>query len=458
MENIFLGDETNKQKKPKKAGLTPTQVLALGFASVIMIGALLLCLPIATVDGQGAPFLTAVFTATSAVCVTGLVVVDTGTYYTMFGQLIIMLMIQIGGLGFMTFATLFAIIMGRKITLKERILLQEALNQVSMEGIVRLAKYVIQITFVIEALGAVLLAVRWVPDFGWARGIYMGIFHAVSAFNNAGFDLFGEYRSITTYASDLIINSVIAILVIIGGLGFLVLSELYIEKGRKLHLHSQIVLHTSAWLIGIGAVVIFLLEFTNPATLGTLDPLGKILASIFQAITSRTAGFNSVPINELRDSTLLFIIILMFIGASPGSTGGGIKTTTFVTVFLSIIANFKGKCTVDIRERTLPADIVQKAITVAFSAFILIIFVTGLLTITEQQEFFSLLFEVTSAFGTVGLSTGITPTLTNFGKIAIMLTMFIGRVGPLTLAFALAQRAKKQKAQIKYPEERILIG
>ena len=260
------------------------------------------------------------------------------------------------------------------------------------------------------------------------------------------------------YANDLIINSVFALLIVIGGLGFLVLSELYVEKGRKLHLHSQIVLHTSAWLIGIGAVVIFLLEFTNPATLGSLDPLGKIIASIFQAITSRTAGFNSVPINELRDSTLLFIIILMFIGASPGSTGGGIKTTTFVTVFLSIIANFKGKCTVDIRERTLPADIVQKAITVAFSAFTLIILVTGLLTITEQQEFFSLLFEVTSAFGTVGLSTGITPTLTNFGKIAIMLTMFIGRVGPLTLAFALAQRAKKQKAQIKYPEERILIG
>lgn len=458
MENIILEDKQQKQKKPGSGGLSPTQVLALGFAGVILTGALLLSLPIATVDNQGTPFLNALFTATSAVCVTGLVVVDTGTYFTIFGQLIIMLLIQIGGLGFMTFATLFAIIMGRKITLKERILLQEALNQVSMEGIVRLAKYVIQITFAIEAIGATILAIRWSQDFGWAKGIYLGIFHSVSAFNNAGFDLFGGFRSITMYVNDPTVNLVIAFLIIIGGLGFLVLSEVYVNRGRKLHLHSQIVIRTSFLLIAIGAVVIFLLEYNNPNTMAGLDPMGKVLASFFQSVSPRTAGYNTIPIGGLRDTTLLFIIVLMFIGASPGSTGGGIKTTTFVSLFLAIMANFKGKTTVKIYERTLPLDLIQKAMTITFSALTLVIFVTGLLSLTEQQSFLQLLFEVTSAFGTVGLTTGVTPTLTNFGKIAIMLTMFIGRVGPLTLAFALAQRAKTQQATIKYPDERILIG
>jgi len=252
----------------------------------------------ATVDDKGAPPITALFTATSAACVTGLVVVDTGTYFTVFGQMVILLLIQIGGLGFMTFATLFAILLGRKITLKERMLLQESFNQVSIEGIVRLVKYVIQMTFIIETLGAVILALRWAPEFGWRRSIYLGIFHSVSSFNNAGFDLFGGFRSITMYVGDLTVNLVIASLIILGGLGFHVLSDIYVKRGRHLRLHSQLVIYSSLGLIVVGAVIIFLLEYTNPNTLGGLNPLSKIIASFFQSVSPRTAGYNSLPIGE----------------------------------------------------------------------------------------------------------------------------------------------------------------
>lgn len=457
MNTINLHEEEPNKKKTGFQ-LRPTQVLALGFAGFIMAGAFLLSLPVATVNGQGAPFLTALFTSTSAVCVTGLVVVDTGTYFTIFGQLVILFLIQVGGLGFMTFATFFAIIMGRRIGLKERILLQEAYNQLNMEGIVRLAKYVIQMTIIIELLGAAILALRLIPNLGFGQGLYFGIFHAVSGFNNAGFDLMGEFRSFTGYAGDPIVNICLSLLIILGGLGFMVLSELYLNRGKKLHLHSYIVLKASALLIILGTVIFFALEYFNPRTLAGLEPMDRLLASYFQSVTTRTAGFNTIAISDLRDTTLLFIIIFMFIGASPGSTGGGIKTTTFVAVILSVITSLNGKNVVSIKERTLPGDMVRKALTITLLALFLILLVTGLLTITEDQDFLSLLFEVTSAFGTVGLSTGVTPHLTQIGRIAIMLTMFVGRVGPLTLAFALAQKSKIEQAHIKYPEERILIG
>jgi len=458
MENISLEKESNKENRTKRLGLSPTQVLALGMLGFILLGTVLLSLPIATVDGQGAPVLTALFTATSAVCVNGLVVVDTGTYYTVFGQLLIVLMAQIGGLGFMTFATLFAILLGRKITLKERMVLQEALQQMSLEGIVRLAKYVIQITLVVEAAGALILTLRWAPEFGWAKAAYYGIFHAVVAFNNSGFDLFGGFRSLTMYVSDPIVNIVVAVLIIIGGLGFLVLSELYVERGRHLHLHSQIVLRASFWLVIIGTITIFLLEVGNPNTMAGLNPLGKVLASFFQAVSARSGGFTTLPLAELRDTTQLFLVVLMFIGASPGSTGGGIKTTTFVTIFLAIKANFQGNENISIRERTLPRDIVQKAFTLTFVALTVVVLLTGILSMTEDRPFLPILFEVVSAFSTTGWSMGITPTMTNFGKFALVLAMFMGRIGPLTLAFALTKRAAMSQAHIKYPEERIMIG
>ncbi|MDK2822204.1 MAG: trk/ktr system potassium uptake protein [Clostridia bacterium] len=460
MKPLIISDKSSKNSSAKNKRFntfTPARVLVLGFAGIILIGAILLTLPQATIDGKGLSFLDALFTATSAVCVTGLVVVDTGTTFSVFGQIVIMLLIQIGGLGFMTFATLFAIILGRKITLKERLLLQEALNQVSIEGIVRLTKYIIQLSFTIEALGAFILALNWSVDLGWKKAIYFGIFHAVSAFNNAGFDLFGNFSSLTAYTGDIITNITVMFLIISGGIGFVVLSDLYVNRGRKLSFHSKVVLVVSALLIIVGTIGIFLLEMGNVNTLGNLDPLSKFLAALFQSVTPRTAGFNTINISDMRVTSQLFIIILMFIGASPGSTGGGIKTTTFLSIVLSVISTFKGKAHITLRERTLPQDVIQKAIAISFLALLLVLLTTSILTISENADFMTLLFEAVSAFGTVGLSMGITSQLSLIGKIAIILTMFSGRVGPLTLAFALGQN-KNKKLQIKYPDERIIIG
>lgn len=440
-------------------GLTPPRVLVLGFAAVILLGALLLTRPVATVDGQGLSFLNALFTSTSAVCVTGLVVVDTGTTFTLFGQIVILSLIQIGGLGFMTFATFFAILLGKRVTLKERMLLQEALNQNSLEGVVRLAKYVLLFSFVIEAVGALILAFRWSFDMGWSKAVYYGIFHAVSAFNNAGFDLFGEFSSLTRYVWDPIVNLTIMLLIILGGLGFFVLSDLYTHKGKKKMLHTKLVLSMTGILITVGTILIFLVEFSNPKTLGPLDPMSKVLASLFQSVTARTAGFNTVDIAGMRSTSLLILISLMFIGASPGSTGGGIKTTSFASVSLYVISLFRGESGVTFKERSIASDIIQKAVAVIFMALALILLVTGILTLTEKADFLTLLFEATSAFATVGLSAGLTPNLTDVGKLALSFTMFTGRVGPLTLIFALShKRNGLQPNQIKYPEEKILIG
>jgi trk system potassium uptake protein TrkH len=443
---------------------TPARILVSGFALVILAGALLLTLPAATHDGQGLPFLDALFTSTSAVCVTGLVVVDTATTLTLFGEIIILLLIQVGGLGFMTFATLFAIILGKKITLKERLLLQEALNQISLEGIVRLAKSVIIISFVIEALGTLILTLRWSFDFGWDKAFYYGLFHAVSAFNNAGFDLFGNFSSLTAYIGDPVINITVMLLIISGGLGFTVIASLNplragkLRWPRKLSLHTKLVLQVSAILIFLGTVVIFLLEYTNPLTLGPLPWGTKILAALFQAVSPRTAGFNTINLADMHETTLLFIVVLMFIGASPGSTGGGIKTTTFSALIFSVLSTFRSEPYVVIEGRTLPNDIIRKALAVAASAAFLVIFMTFILALTEKANLFPLLFEVTSAFGTVGLSLGVTLILSAFGKAAIILTMFIGRLGPLTLVFFLSQRTAGSAAQLKYPDERIIIG
>lgn len=461
MEQIYLkqNDQADsKQKNNKDLGLTPPRVLVIGFFSIIFVGALLLTLSQATIDGKGLSILDALFTSTSAVCVTGLVVVDTGTHFTTFGQVVILVLIEMGGLGFMTFATLFAIILGRKISLKERLLLQEALNQISLEGIVRLAKYIMQISLAIQALGAIIFTLRWQIELGWGKALYFGIFHSVSAFNNAGFDLFGNFNSLTGYKSDLVTNLTMMFLIISGGFGFAVLSDLYTKKGKKLSLHTRVVLRTSGLLIIIGTVVIFLLEFGNSATIGGLNPQTKLLSSLFQSVTPRTAGFNTLPISEMRDSTQLFILLLMFIGASPGSTGGGIKTTTFVAIVMSVINTLKGNCQVTISERNIPKDIIQKAITITFLAMLLIIIVTMVLSITENSDLLTLLFETVSAFGTVGLSMGITPNLSQLGKAAIIFTMFCGRVGPLTLVFALSYKRKTAAVNIKYPEEKLIIG
>jgi trk system potassium uptake protein TrkH len=437
--------------------LTPPQFLVLGFALIIVSGGLLLSLPVSTTNGEGLPLVDALFTATSATCVTGLVVVDTGTYFSVFGQVVIMALIQVGGLGFMTMSTLIALVLRKRISLRERLILQEAMNQVSMEGIVRLIRKVLLYSLTIELAAAILFAVRWSFDYSAGRAIYMGVFHAVSMFNNAGFDLIGHFRSLMPYADDPLINIVAMSLIILGGIGFIVISDLMeYGKKRKLSLHSKVVLSMTGFLIVFGAIVIFLFEYTNPKTLGALNSTGKVLASFFQSVTPRTAGANTLDIAGLRQATQFFIIILMFIGASPGSTGGGIKTTTFTTLIGAVIAMIRGKEDIVLFRYRLAKDRIYKAITLTILALFLVVFMTMLLSTTEDHSFLMILFEVTSAFGTVGLSMGLTPELTAFGKIIIMITMFAGRLGPITLAYAL--QPKTERELYRHPEGKIIIG
>lgn len=446
----------------KKIELTPPQILVIGFAAIILAGSALLSLPIASATGEPLSFLNAFFTATSATCVTGLVVVDTGTSFTLFGQIVIILLIQVGGLGFMTMGTLFAFALKKRISLKERLVLQEAMNQGSMEGIVRLIRKVIQYSLTIEAAGALIFSIRWSFDLGPAQGIYYGIWHAVSFFNNAGFDLFGpvtgKFSSLTAYADDPVINIVSMGLIILGGLGFVVISDLldYRKSRRRLSLHSKVVLSATGILIAVGAVVIFVFEFTNAKTLGTLSWQGKIWAALFQSVTPRTAGANTIDLAGMRQATQFFMILLMFIGASPGSTGGGIKTTTFTTLIGAMIAMIRGKEDIVLFHFRLGKDRILKAITLTMIALFLVIFVAMVLSTTEEHPFLMILFEVTSAFGTVGLTMGLTTDLTDFGKIMIALMMFAGRLGPLTLAYALGPKAEKEL--YRYPEGKITIG
>ncbi|MDT3428943.1 trk system potassium uptake protein TrkH [Paenibacillus forsythiae] len=437
--------------------LSPPQIMVIGFAVIILIGALLLMLPISLAPGNRITFLEALFTSTSATCVTGLVVHDTGTFFSTFGQIVLLLLIQVGGLGFMSMATLFALVFRRRISLRERLVLQEAMNQNSIEGIVRLIRSVLIYSLVIEACGALLLAIRWAFDMPLGRAVFFGIFHAVSMFNNAGFDLFGGYRSLTGYAADPVVNTVVMFLIVSGGIGFIVMSDIMdYRRKRRLSLHSKVVLSMTAALIVTGAVVLFIFEFTNPRTLGSLGWGGKIWGALFQSVTPRTAGANTLDMPGLRQASQFFIVILMFIGASPGSTGGGIKTTTFTIMIGAVIAMLRGREDIVLFRYRLAQERVFKALTITLLALLLIVAVSMVLSTTENTPFLNVLFETTSAFSTVGLSLGLTPELSAPGKILICFTMFAGRLGVLTLAYALGP--KKGKELYRYPEGKMIIG
>jgi len=442
----------------KRKFLDPPKVLVLGFAAIILIGAILLTLPVSTINGEGLSLINAIFTATSATCVTGLVVVDTGTTFTLFGQLVILFMIQVGGLGFMTFATFFALLLGKRISLKERMLLQESLNNLSMEGIVRLARRILIFTAAIELIGAIVLAIRFSFDMSIGKAIYYGLFHSISNFNNAGFDLMGEFHSLTSYVSDYTVVLTICTLITLGGIGFIVMNELYeYRRVKRLSLHTKIVLVTSSILVIIGTLGIFFLEYSNASTLKPLSISGKILGSLFQSVTARTAGANTLSIGELTQSSLLLIILLMFVGASPGSTGGGIKTTTLTTLIGAVWSQIRGKEDVIFYRQRIEYETIYKALTVTFSGLFLVMTVTLMLTISEHgQDFLTIIFEVTSAFATVGLSMGLTPELSPLGKALIIFTMFAGRVGPLTIAYAVTIR--RNPDAFRYPKGKIMIG
>jgi trk system potassium uptake protein TrkH len=444
-------------KQQRKFKLSPPQLLVLGFSGIILIGTFLLMLPIANHTGESLAFIDAFFTATSATSVTGLVVRDTGTFFTTFGQVVIMILIQIGGLGFMTMATLFALVFRRKISLKDRLILQEAMNQGSMEGIVRLIRKVLYYSLIIEVSAAVLLAIRFAIDMPILRAIYFGLFHAVSMFNNAGFDLFGQFHSLTNYVGDPIVNIVVMFLIVSGGIGFIVIADLIsYRKNRRLSLHAKVVLSMTAALIVIGFITIFIFEFTNKSTLAPLSWGEKLWSALFQAVTPRTAGANTLEIGSMRQATQFFIIILMFIGASPGSTGGGIKTTTFTILAGAVIAMITRKNDVILFRYRLAQERIFKAVTITMLSLFWVIAIAMILSATETAPFLSILFETMSAFGTVGLSMGLTTELTEVGKLFICLTMFVGRVGLLTLAYALGP--KKERELFRYPEGKIIIG
>ena len=438
---------------------SPSQILVIGFGTIILLGTILLNMPIASIKGHSIGFVNALFTATSAVCVTGLVVVDTANHWTYFGQMVIISLIQIGGLGFMTISTLLALIVGRRITLKERIVMQEALNLDELEGLVRLTKSIIITTFIIEAIGAMAFSAVFVPEYGVKKGLVMGLFHSISAFCNAGFDLIGDFKSFSPYVNNITINVTSMLLIIIGGLGFTVWMDVYHNRSfNRLALHSKVVLSITGFLISVGALFLFMIERNNPATMGDLSISGKILSSMFHSVSPRTAGFNTIDNAAFTSSSKFLTIILMFIGGSPGSTAGGIKTATAGILFFTVISVITGREDAEAFEKRISKTLVYRAFALAIISLFLVISVTMVLSISENADFLTLLFESTSAFATVGLSLNYSPNLSFIGKLIISATMFAGRVGPLTLIVALAQRTQKNKSNLKYPEDKISVG
>ncbi|NUU76730.1 TrkH family potassium uptake protein [Paenibacillus xylanilyticus] len=441
-----------------KNNMSPPQLIMIIFFALIWVGAILLALPLSASDGKSVGLLDALFTATSAICVNGLVVLDTGSVFSTFGQVIIMILIQVGGLGFMTLGVMVAIILGKRIGLKQRLLIQQATNSSSAQGLVKLSLYIVLIAFAFEALATLVLTFRWHGELGWGQAFYYAIFHSVSAFNNAGFSLWAD--SLSPFVGDPVVNLTIITLFIIGGLGYIVVVDLFRKRSwRKLSLHSKIVIIGSSSLYLIGFIIIFLLESWNPSTFAELSYGERIWAALFQGTAPRSSGFNTIDIGSMLATSQFFIIILMFIGASSGGTGGGIKINTFVVLVLATIQTFRGGGQIHAFERKIAEETVMRALAVVMSSLAFVLGISILLSISEgilEKHFLDVLFEATSAFSTTGLSMGLTSELSVPGKIIVIITMFAGRLGPLTLAFALAQ--KKRTSKIGYAEDHVLIG
>ncbi|MEQ6376960.1 TrkH family potassium uptake protein [Bacillaceae bacterium S4-13-56] len=439
--------------KNKVIKISPPQFLLLIFLLFIVFGTILLKIPAATHGSIS--WLDSLFTATSAMTVTGLVVVDTGTAFTIFGQMVILFLIQVGGIGIMTFAVFIFLVLGRKIGLKERLLVGNSLNQTSLGGLIRLVKRILLYSLIIEGIAFIFLTLRWGPMLGWRDAIYAAFFHSISAFNNAGFSIWSD--SLSGYVGDPVINIIITLLFIIGGLGFTVLFDLWRTKEfHQLSLHSKLMIKSTIIINLLTMILFFVLEYSNPDTIGSLSLGEKLWASYFQAVTPRTAGFNTLDIGSLQDPTLFFTIFLMFIGAGSASTGGGIKVTTFLAITLAATAYMRGKEDIDISERALSQGTVFRSLAISILSVGIIFLGLFILTISEYGEsFIALFFEVVSAFGTVGLSMGITASLSAIGKLVIICIMFIGKLGPLTLAFSIAAPTTKL---IRYPKEEILTG
>lgn len=444
--------------------MTVSRTVCIGFLAVITVGTLLLMLPLATATGDWNHPIVALFTATSAVCVTGLIVVDTGSYFSPLGQGIILLLIQLGGLGYMTATTVLLLLLGKRLGLKDRLAIQQSLDTAELSSAALLIKSIIAMTLIFELSGAFLLMPRFGAEYSAGRSVWLSLFHSVSAFNNAGFSLFAD--SLVHYARSPWVNGVIASLVILGGIGYQVIMESFIwardriqrkRQHQVFSLHFKVVTSTSLVLLALGTLAFFAVEFSNPRTLGGEPFNMKLLEAGFQSVIMRTAGFNSIDIGAMEKSSLFIAIALMFIGASPGSTGGGIKTTTVRILLNCTRTVLKGEDEVLAYQRQIPDTRVLKAVGVVVASGITVVMVTILLSLTDPGiEFIDLLFEAVSAFATVGISTGITSELSTLGQLVIIATMYIGRVGILLLMAALW--GDPRPSTIHYPEEDLLVG
>ena len=445
----------------RSGGLRTEQYIIFAFAGVILTGSLLLCLPFAVREGEQISFLTALFTATSATCVTGLVLVDTYLHWTAFGQVVIICLIQIGGLGFMTVASVFFFMLHRKIGLKQRMIIAQGFSLNDMHGVVNLVRGVLKGTFLFEFTGALILTLRFAPQFGVWRAIRWGVFHSVSAFCNAGFDILGYLKpnsSLGVFATDPVVNITIMALIVIGGLGFYVWADLSANRKRRpLSLHTKLVLTITAILILGGAGLFALFEWNNPGTFGHFKTGGKILASFFQSVTCRTAGFATVDEGKLTDASKAISVLLMLIGGSSGSTAGGIKTVTFGVLILAVFASARGKSRVTVYGRTIADDQIRQAMTIMVLMVGLAFGGAVAISITNGFPFLDCLFETASALGTVGLTAGITPLIGPGSRILLIIFMFFGRVGIMTfsMSFLLGSRVDER---YHYAEGKVLIG
>lgn len=460
--------------KPKKTkNYSSVRRIGFSFFMVIFIGSVLLAMPFSNQEGQMTGYIDHLFTATSATCVTGLVSVVPSQQYTLIGQIIILILIQIGGLGFLTLMSVMYVLIRKKLTFSNKLVMQEALNTDSLKDLGEYIKKVIKYTIFFEGIGALCLMLVFIPEFGIIKGFYYGIFHSISAFCNAGFDILGS-QSLCRYVGDVWINLVISALIIAGGLGFVVWIDLNTvwKKYKKtfkrfkfkkfisfLALHTKIVLIMTAVLIVVGMAAILVLEFDNQGTLGHLPLEQKVLASYFQSVTLRTAGFASIDMASLHVATKFLMSVIMFIGGSPAGTAGGIKTVTFAISVLYIRSLRKGENQVHCMNKTISEPIVKRSLTIVLISFSIALTGLFLLSIFEDKDFINLIFEVFSAFATVGLSAGVTPLLTTLGKIVIIILMYIGRIGPITMVLIFAKKYNLKKGKdINYVEERVLIG
>jgi trk system potassium uptake protein TrkH len=440
---------------------SPAQVLVLSFTALIASGAILLRLPVSAARDP-LTFLDAFFTATSAVCVTGLIVVDTPHDLTVFGQIVVLVLIQLGGLGYMAITTVVGVALGRQLSLHERLTLQEALNVQTMEGLARFVFTVLKLTLLFELTGALILTMRWAGEYGIGQATYYGLFHAISAFNNAGFALFSD--SLTRFRGDWVVNLIVTTLVICGGLGFVVLTEVgRVRQYRRLSTHTRLILTLTAAIIVVTTALIWFIERDNPRTLQPLGAGEALLAAYFQAVTPRTAGFNTLDVGAMQHASLFLLILLMFIGAAPGGTAGGVKISTFSITVAVIWAMVRGAPEPTLLQRRIPPPLVARAFSICLIGFLALNIVAGLLLVTQGRDLLPTLFETTSAFGTVGLSMGeagapvsLVGHFSGAGKALVIAMMFMGRIGPLTLAVAIARR--RETPRVRHPEGKFLIG